>query len=110
MCSLLTPAKHHPDLFLCRNKLIDVSAVLQPLLHGNEQFNPVYHQLYQTHLAHTEGRHVAHMVQRRGLWELRRQVQLYIYLFVHILYSKPNISNHKLASRGFTLTFVQTNT
>ncbi|KAF3852633.1 hypothetical protein F7725_005988, partial [Dissostichus mawsoni] len=39
---------------MCRNEPLDVSIDLQPLLHGDEQFDPVHHQLGQTHLAQAE--------------------------------------------------------
>lgn len=76
ICSRLTPANQHSDLLLRRNDVIDVSAALQPLLHGNEQFDPVHHQLGQHHLAQAEGRRVAHAIQRRGFWEMKRQVEM----------------------------------
>lgn len=64
-------------LLLRRNKLVDVSAALQLLLHGDEQFDAIHHQLGQTHLAHTEGRHVAHLKQCRGFWEMKDKVELH---------------------------------
>lgn len=64
-------------LLLRRNKLVDVSAALQLLLHGDEQFDAIHHQLGQTHLTHPEGCHVAHTKQCRGFWEMKDKVELY---------------------------------
>lgn len=64
---------HRSDLLLRGNQLVDVLVALQPLLHGDEQLDPVHHQLGQRHLALAEGRRVAHTVQRRGFWEMRSQ-------------------------------------
>ena len=69
---LLDPANHHPGLLLSWNELVDVSVDLQPLLHGDEQFDPVDHQLGHFHLAQAKGHRVAHKTQHRGFWEEKK--------------------------------------
>lgn len=68
---LLPPANQQPCLLLRGNEVVDAAVTLQPLLHGDEQFDAVHHQLGQRHLARAEGRRVAHTVQRRGFWEVK---------------------------------------
>lgn len=62
-------ARQPPRLFLGGDEMVDVSARLQPLLHGDDQLDAVHHQLGHAYLAHPKGRHVAHAEQCRAFWE-----------------------------------------